>query len=100
MNWTSNPKHVPKKVRDEVLDRDGHQCTAITRDGDRCREGVHLEAHHLGRWAPHEKTTPDMLVTLCHWHHNRITQQQAADARRANPTPREKRPGEKHPGLR
>lgn len=100
MAWTTNPKHVPKKVRDAVLERDGHQCTATTRDDERCPQGVDLEAHHVGRWSPGETTTPDMLVTLCRWHHNRITQQQAAAARRANPTPTTKRPGEIHPGLR
>ena len=100
MGWkNSNEKHVPTSVRRTVLERDGHQCTATGRDGERCPQVTQLEAHHLDRYALGETTHPDQLVTLCHWHHMRITQRQAAEARRANPTPTTRRPPERHPGL-
>jgi hypothetical protein len=97
MVWANRTKHVPDKVRRECLDRDGHQCTATTRDGGRCRETTQLEAAHYGRWHAGEQTTVDMVRTLCHWHHNRETQQEA----RAGRSPlKETRPPERHPGLR
>lgn len=101
MTWTpGKPKHVPSHVRRAVLARDGYQCTAIGREGQRCPQGVNLEAHHVTGYTPGETTTPDMLTTLCSWHHNRITQQQARQARLNNPTPGVRRPPEPHPGLR
>lgn len=99
MTWKQHPRHVPDRVRRQVLDRDGHQCTAIGRDGQRCPQVSKLEAHHVHQYTPGETTTPDILVTLCAWHHNQITQQQARAARMTNPGPTERRPTERHPGL-
>ena len=82
MAWENNrPNHVPPKVRAARLDRDGHQCTAALRDGTRCTATTNLEAAHIGQWHEGEDTTVDMVRMLCHWHHNRETQQQAARAR-------------------
>lgn len=100
MAWKADsPKHVPTHVRRAVLERDDHQCTAIGRDGQRCPQVANLEAHHVTQYAPGEVTTPDMLTTLCHWHHQRITQRQAAAARRQTQPTGQKRPPERHPGL-
>lgn len=100
MAWSrTSPTHVPTRVRAQALARDGHQCTATMRDGTRCVETVKLEAHHVEGWQPGERTTADMLVTLCSWHHRRITEAQAAAARRRQPRPSSRHPSEKHPGF-
>jgi len=100
MAWTNRVKHVPDKVRRDCLTRDGHQCTAQLRDGGRCPETTKLEAAHWAQWQPGETTTIDMVRTLCHWHHNQETQQEARQARLDNPPPSVRRPAERHPGLR
>jgi len=98
MAWANRVKHVPDRVRRDCLERDGHQCTAQLRDGGRCGETTKLEAAHWGRWTPGETTTVDMVRTLCHWHHNLETQQEARQARKDTPPPTVRRPPEKHPG--
>jgi hypothetical protein len=67
-------------------------------NGTRCTTTTHLEAHHIEGWRAGEKLTVDKLITLCHWHHNKITQREAAEARRKNPPP-QKRRATQHPGL-
>jgi hypothetical protein len=100
MPWTNTQKHVPTSVRKAALERDDHHCTAtIQRTGDRCPEVTQLEAHELTRWYPGKVVTVDDLQILCAWHHNLITQQQAALGRKASPRAGSTRPQEKHPGL-
>lgn len=102
MAWENNrPTHVPSNIRTACLQRDGYQCTATLRNGTRCTETTSLEAAHLTQWHPGERTTVDMVTTLCHWHHNRETQQQAAQARKRNTKHgTHLHPREQHPGLR
>ncbi len=90
--------HVPTAIREACLTRDGHRCTATLNDGTRCPATTNLQAAHHGQWNPGERTTVDMVRTLCHWHHNRETQQQAATARRRPPSANH--PREQHPGRR
>jgi hypothetical protein len=97
----SRPTHVPARIRSEMLDRDGHQCRAtVQRTGQRCTETGSLEAHELTRWYRGKTVLVEDLLTLCHFHHNLVTQQQEAQARKASPPPRDTRPPVRHPGLR
>lgn len=100
MAWTNGGHtHVPTNVRNAMLQRDNNQCTATLQTGGRCPETTHLEAHEPDQ--THQQRTPtlDDVVTLCHWHHNRITQAQAAQARRGKPNTSLK-PAETHPAYR
>lgn len=100
MAWDNNrPRHVPTSVRAACLERDGHQCTATMRNGQRCPETTRLEAAHWNQYQPGETTTVDMVRTLCHWHHQRETQKQAAQGR-ARTRANHRHQGETHPGLR
>lgn len=100
MPWDNNrPTHVPTRLRQACLDRDGHQCVAITRDGNRCPETTNLEADHIAQWEAGEHTSLDNLQTLCWWHHNRKTQAEALAAKRRKGIITERRPSERHPGL-
>ncbi len=103
MAWENNrPDHVPTKVRDACLKRDNNRCTATLRTGGRCTETTRLEAAHITQWQPGERTTVDIVRTLCHWHHNRITQREAAEARAKaqQHRPSSSHPRETHPALR
>lgn len=99
MAWENNrPTHVPTKVREACLERDGNRCVEHMRDGTRCHDTRGLQAAHITGWTPGEVTTVDMVRTLCAWHHNRETQREAQAARK--PTFTSKRPTAKHPGLK
>lgn len=98
MAWDNNrPTHVPTPLRDACLTRDGNQCTATRHDGTRCPETTRLEADHRTPTHQGGPTTLDNLTTLCHWHHNRKTQREAAQARQRPP---DTHPSETHPAFR
>lgn len=100
MAWeSSRPTHVPKRVRDAALTRDGNQCTATQRDGTRCPETTQLEANEITRWYPGRIVTVNDVEILCHWHHARITHKQATSARGKTRTPSAFHPRQRHPGL-
>lgn len=102
MAWeNSRPTHVPTRVREACLERDGYRCTAVLRDTQtRCPETTGLQAAHVRQWTPGERTTVDDVRTLCHWHHNRETQAEAAAARSARLRPPSAfRAREQHPGM-
>lgn len=99
MNWTGRRRlELPanwRQIRTQILERDNHQCVAITRDGDRCTEPA-TEVDHIRRGNDH---TPDNLQALCGWHHKRKTQAEAREAAANVPRITTRRPDEKHPGL-
>lgn len=100
MPWDNKrPTHVPKRVREAALLRDNHQCRATLQTGARCPELTNLEAHETDQWQPGRTVSVDDVVMLCPFHHNIITQQQAARARVSTPQIRDTRPPVKHPGL-
>ena len=79
MPWDGHrPHHVPSKVRAAALERDGHQCRATLQSGGRCPTTTQLEAHETDQWKPGRTVTVDDVVMLCTFHHNLLTQQQAA----------------------
>ncbi|WP_275462074.1 HNH endonuclease [Streptomyces noursei] len=102
MAWSSSNRRagLPSNwdtIRRRTLTRDGHQCTATMRDGERCPTTTGLEVDHIGDRADHTDTN---LQTLCAWHHKRKTAGESAAARRRRPRERRARPAEAHPGLR
>lgn len=80
------------RIRAAVLERDGHRCTWRD-DGVRCIEAA-TDVDHIGDPNDHR---PANLRSLCGWHHDRRTAQQAAAARAR--LPKMARPAERHPGL-
>lgn len=101
MPWENNrPKHVPKQIRDACLMRDGYRCTAMLVTGERCNASDQLEAAHFVQWSAGERITVADVRTLCHWHHNRETQAQAARARSTMASPSALRSREIHPAHR
>lgn len=101
--WTPSPTEwrtipLPKgwrRIRQQVLDRDGHQCTVVV-NGVRCPETTDLEVDHLGNPDDHDL---DNLATKCHSHHASKTGHQAAAARWSRVRAMRERTQRPHPGL-
>lgn len=93
--WGTHRKAAPPAVRHAVLTRDGHQCTALD-NGQRCTQTA-TEVHHVIEDSRGGEATPDNLVSLCAWHHRKLTAAHAHSIRHRITT---KRPAEPHPGLR
>ncbi|MFN8391781.1 MAG: HNH endonuclease signature motif containing protein [Bdellovibrionota bacterium] len=58
------------KLRDEVLERDGHQCTYEAPDGTRCCATGKLELDHRIPWAYGGRTELGNLRTVCRAHNH------------------------------
>jgi 5-methylcytosine-specific restriction protein A len=84
-NWQS--------LRKQVLARDGHQCTWLYRHTGRCGE-LATDVDHMAGPDNHDLSA---LRSLCSYHHNKVTAQQANAARWGE---RQNRPTEQHPGMR
>jgi hypothetical protein len=52
---SDHSRHIPHHVRREVARRDGHQCTFVAENGQRCPARGRLEFHHID---PHAKGGP------------------------------------------
>lgn len=95
-NTSSRTTPLPpnwRQLRATILNRDGHQCTAIRGDtGQRC-EAKATDVDHIGDPSDHR---PHMLRSLCAYHHRRVTGAQGGTAIRAKTN----HPAPKHPGLR
>ncbi|MET3414789.1 hypothetical protein [Methylobacterium sp. 1030] len=68
-----DPRWHRKKAK--ILQRDGRQCRI-----EGCGETVALEVHHIRYLPIHVWDYPDkLLLTVCGYHHNRLTRQQRAE---------------------
>jgi hypothetical protein len=65
---TKNSRYIPAKLRDEVLNRDGHCCTYVAADGTRCQARKHLELDHILPFALGGRTELENLRTTCRAH--------------------------------
>lgn len=65
------------RLRRRVMARDGYQCTAVLRDGDRCVE-VGTDVDHVVPGDDHDLTN---LALLCRWHHARKSAREGQAAR-------------------
>lgn len=79
------------KIRDRVLQRDGHQCTFVLLDETRCPAAA-TEVDHVERGDDHR---PANLASLCRAHHAAKTAAEGHEAQRA----RRYRDPPTHPGL-
>jgi 5-methylcytosine-specific restriction protein A len=81
MPWSSSNRraHLPPNwagIRLAVLARDGGQCTVVD-NGQRCAQPAN-EVHHAVNRDDHRM---EALVSICSWHHKKITAKEAAAAR-------------------
>lgn len=80
-------------IRRRILQRDGHQCTALMGDGTRCPERAR-DVDHLGDRHDHRD---ENLTSKCGWHHGRKSSAEGNAARRRWSSRRKSEP---HPGLK
>lgn len=73
-------RYIPAPIRRAVWERDGKQCTAVSRDGKRCEERKFLEFDHIMPVARGGKPTVEGLRTLCRAH-NQLEAERAFGAR-------------------
>ena len=67
--WDGGSTRQWRQTRQRILERDGHQCTAII-NGQRCQVIRPLEIHHL-RLGTDKVVPDDQLITVCPKHHRR-----------------------------
>ncbi|HEV8481815.1 MAG TPA: DUF222 domain-containing protein, partial [Candidatus Eisenbacteria bacterium] len=73
-------RYIPAPIRRAVWERDGKQCTAVSRDGKRCEERKFLEFDHVVPVARGGKPTVKGLRMLCRAH-NQLEAERAFGAR-------------------
>lgn len=96
--WQGTTRTAPlpsnwKRVRAEILDRDGHECQWP--DGARVCGALATDVDHIGDPADHSHGN---LRALCAPHHKARTSRQG-NASRWSPKRTGRRPPEAHPGL-
>jgi hypothetical protein len=65
---SKNPRHIPARVRREVRERDGGQCTFVAAGGHRCEARRFLEFDHVEPVAQGGKSTAANLRLRCRAH--------------------------------
>jgi ParB-like nuclease domain len=67
--WPNGGSRAWRKLRAQVLERDGGRCTHVDDDsGERCEKTARLEVHHL-RPGPAIDADLEDLITVCRPHH-------------------------------
>jgi 5-methylcytosine-specific restriction enzyme A len=83
-----------RRIVARILARDNHQCQAPKLDGTLCLAPA-TQVDHI---VPGDDHRDENLQALCRWHHGRKSSAEGNAARTRPPTNR--RPTERHPGLR
>jgi hypothetical protein len=79
-------RHVPARIRDEVVVRDGGRCTYVGPEGVRCEERTHLQIDHIHAFAlggPHSVTNLRIRCGV----HNRFTAARTFGPHQVRPGP-------------
>ena len=61
-------RHIPRPIRDEVMLRDGQQCTFVGHNGRRCNSTYNLQIDHIKPWALGGANEATNLRVLCAAH--------------------------------
>jgi len=64
-------RHIPRKVKDYIYNRDGGRCTFVGRNGRRCSSRWNLQIDHIVPFGKGGDNSPDNLRLLCA-KHNRL----------------------------
>lgn len=108
MAWSSSHRKKRfnpdwERTRLVVLERDGHCCQWPVRDmwGDVHPCGAPAnEVDHKRRDGVRDDDSLDNLWALCHWHHQRKTENESAEARRRNAERRKEEEWYSRPAFR
>ena len=72
---STNPRHIPNRVKREVWKRDGGQCTFVSDSGHRCEARTLIEYDHVEEVARGGRATVAGIRLRC-WAHNQFTPEQ------------------------
>jgi hypothetical protein len=61
-------RHIPNRIRREVYERDGGQCTYVASDGKRCSATAFLELHHIAPFAKGGHHALENIRVVCRAH--------------------------------
>jgi 5-methylcytosine-specific restriction endonuclease McrA len=78
---TPQRAHLRNEVRRAVVARDGHRCSFVGKDGQRCEGHAFLQFHHQRAWALGGADTTENLSLMCRAH-NRLLAERELGAER------------------
>ena len=92
-----------QRTRRIILKRDGYRCQWPVKDDSgnvRLCGAPANEVDHKRRDGVHDDDSPDNLWALCHWHHQRKTERESAEARRRKSARRKENQWYSHPAFK
>jgi 5-methylcytosine-specific restriction endonuclease McrA len=73
--YNTATRYIPARIREEVLERDGHQCAFVAEDGHRCSARSGLQLDHLVPFSQGGKSTLENLRAMCPAHNQLLAEQ-------------------------
>jgi 5-methylcytosine-specific restriction endonuclease McrA len=73
--YNTATRYIPARIREEVLERDGHRCTFVSEEGRRCSEQCGLQLDHFVPFARGGKSTTENLRAMCPAHNQLLAEQ-------------------------
>jgi 5-methylcytosine-specific restriction endonuclease McrA len=73
--YNTATRYIPARIREEVLERDGHQCAFVSKDGHRCSERCGLQLDHVVPFSQGGQSTVENLRAMCPAHNQLLAEQ-------------------------
>jgi 5-methylcytosine-specific restriction endonuclease McrA len=73
--YNTATRYIPARIRQEVLERDGHQCAFVAEDGHRCSARCGLQLDHVVPFSQGGKSTVENLRAICPAHNQLLAEQ-------------------------
>jgi len=72
--YNTATRYIPARIREEVLERDGHRCTFVSAEGHRCSEQCGLQLDHFVPFARGGESTVENLRAMCPAHNQLLAE--------------------------
>jgi 5-methylcytosine-specific restriction endonuclease McrA len=79
-DYNTATRYIPARIRQEVLERDGHQCAFVSKDGHRCSERCGLQLDHVVPFSQGGQSTVENLRAMCSAHNQLLAEQAFGEA--------------------
>jgi 5-methylcytosine-specific restriction endonuclease McrA len=73
--YNTATRYIPARIREEVLERDGHRCTFVSEEGRRCSEQCGLQLDHFVPFSQGGESTLENLRAMCPAHNQLLAEQ-------------------------
>jgi len=74
-DYNTATRYIPARIRQEVLERDGHQCAFVAEDGHRCSARCGLQLDHVVPFSQGGQSTVENLRAMCPAHNQLLAEQ-------------------------